>query len=119
MEVTKRLANLVYKVPAGTKITTRYADGDRGIIHQNIEILREKVYEKRDVFDSTDDEVQFMDWGHIIVVKAKDLETYRERRGKLVKIPNAWLGKVTHPQTIRKRKSKKDQGPRYRSKSQR
>lgn len=32
---------------------------------------------------------------------------YRMRRGKLVEIPDEWLGKTTHPQTIRKRESKK------------
>lgn len=31
---------------------------------------------------------------------------YRMRRGKLVPIPAEWLGKVTTPQTIRKRPSK-------------
>lgn len=31
---------------------------------------------------------------------------FRVRRGKLIKIPDDWVGKVTHPQTIRKRKSK-------------
>ena len=31
---------------------------------------------------------------------------YRKRRGKLVEIPNRWLGQVSHPQTIRKRQSK-------------
>lgn len=31
---------------------------------------------------------------------------YRERRGKLVEIPIEWVGQITHPQTIRKRKSK-------------
>jgi len=41
---------------------------------------------------------------------------YRIRRGKLVEIPSEWLGKVTHPQTIRKRKSKKGQGRRFRRK---
>ena len=29
---------------------------------------------------------------------------YRMRRGILVEIPSEWVGKVTHPQTIRKRK---------------
>ena len=28
---------------------------------------------------------------------------YRMRRGKLVQIPAEWVGKVTHPQSIRKR----------------
>jgi hypothetical protein len=30
----------------------------------------------------------------------------RIRRGKYVRIPEQWRGQVTHPQTIRKRKSK-------------
>lgn len=30
----------------------------------------------------------------------------RMRRGELVEIPLTWVGKVTNPQTIRKRKSK-------------
>ncbi len=41
---------------------------------------------------------------------------HRMRRGKLVRIPDEWLGKVTHPQTIRKRKSKKGQGKRFKRK---
>lgn len=32
---------------------------------------------------------------------------YRMRRGKLVEIPDVWLGKTTHPHTIQKRESKK------------
>ena len=32
---------------------------------------------------------------------------YRRRRGKLVEIPPEWVGKVTHPQTVRKRASKR------------
>ena len=31
---------------------------------------------------------------------------YRRRRGKLIRIPDEWLGKVPDPQTIRKRQSK-------------
>ena len=31
---------------------------------------------------------------------------YRERRGKLVKIPDEWVGETLHPQTQRKRASK-------------
>ena len=31
---------------------------------------------------------------------------YRKRRGKLVQIPEEWVGKTTHPQTIRKRKKR-------------
>lgn len=41
---------------------------------------------------------------------------YRMRRGKLVKIPEEWVGKTVHPQTIRKRKSKKGQGRRFKRK---
>ena len=36
----------------------------------------------------------------------KDGKPHRRRRGKLVEIPEEWLGKVPHPQTIRKRQSK-------------
>lgn len=116
--MTKRLANLVYKVPAGTRVTTKNPDGS--IIHKNIKTLMEKVFEKRDVFKSGWEETEFLDiWDFVVVVKTKDIETYRERRGKLVKIPSEWVGKVTHPQTIRKRKSKQDQGRRYKSKVQR
>lgn len=32
---------------------------------------------------------------------------YRMRRGKLVPIPDEWLGDVPHPQTIRKRKQRR------------
>lgn len=32
---------------------------------------------------------------------------YRMRRGVFVQIPEEWVGKTVHPQTIRKRKSKK------------
>ena len=31
---------------------------------------------------------------------------FRLRRGKLVQIPEKWVGKTVHPQTIRKRKKK-------------
>lgn len=31
---------------------------------------------------------------------------YRLRRGKLVRIPDEWVGEVAHPQTVRKRPSK-------------
>lgn len=34
--------------------------------------------------------------------------TFRMRRGQLVRIPDEWLGKVTRPQTIRKRKNRED-----------
>ncbi len=49
----------------------------------------------------------------------KDGKHYRMRRGKLVEIPEEWVGQVTHPQTIRKRASKKSQGRRYKKKEQR
>ena len=45
-----------------------------------------------------------------------DGKFYRKRRGELVEIPEQWVGEVTHPQTIRKRKSKADQGRKYKSK---
>ena len=48
-----------------------------------------------------------------------DGKFYRKRRGKLVQIPDEWVGHTTHSQTIRKRKSKKDQGPSYKRKCQR
>ena len=32
-----------------------------------------------------------------------DGKFYRMRRGKMVEIPTEWVGKVTHPQSIRKR----------------
>lgn len=35
-----------------------------------------------------------------------DGKFYRRRRGKLVEIPDRWVGHTTHPQTIRKRQSK-------------
>lgn len=35
-----------------------------------------------------------------------DGKFYRRRRGELVVIPEAWVGVTTHPQRIRKRKSK-------------
>lgn len=43
-------------------------------------------------------------------------KAYRKRRGRLVEIPEEWVGKVTHPQTIRKRPSKKYQGRRFKRK---
>lgn len=101
--MTKRLANLIYKIPEGTKVTTRYAK-DGGIIHENIKTLRELVFEKRDVFNSNWETTEFMSWGHIVVVKNELIRTYRYRRNKLVEIPSEWAGKVTYPQTIRKRK---------------
>ena len=36
----------------------------------------------------------------------KDDGVYRMRRGKLVRIPDEWVGQTVHPQTIRKRASK-------------
>jgi hypothetical protein len=36
-----------------------------------------------------------------------DGEFYRERRGKLVKIPAEWVGQIPHAQTMRKRGSRK------------
>ena len=45
-----------------------------------------------------------------------DGKYFRKRRGKLVEIPEEWVGKVTNPQTIRKRKSKARQGRRYKAK---
>ena len=35
-----------------------------------------------------------------------DGKFYRKRRGKLVQIPDEWVGKCPDPQTIRKRPSK-------------
>jgi len=35
-----------------------------------------------------------------------DGKHYRKRRNKLVVIPEKWFGKITHKQTIRKRKHK-------------
>lgn len=52
-------------------------------------------------------------------VKMIDGVPHRERRGKLVPIPEEWFGQVTHKQTIRKRPSKQGQGPSYASKAQR
>ena len=49
----------------------------------------------------------------------KDGKFYRLRRGELVEIPDEWVGKVIHPQKIRKRQSKRGQGRRFRRKCQR
>jgi len=46
-----------------------------------------------------------------------DGKFYRKRRGKLVQIPDEWVGKTVDPQTIRKRKSKKGQGRKFRRKA--
>jgi hypothetical protein len=40
------------------------------------------------------------------LIKTED-GNYRMRRGKLVKIPDGWVGRTVHPQTMRKRPSKK------------
>ena len=40
-------------------------------------------------------------------IRGDDGCLYRLRRGKLVKIPEEWVGKTTTSQTIRKRDSKK------------
>lgn len=37
----------------------------------------------------------------------KDGKYYRQRRDKLVEIPAEWVGQVPHPQTIKKRPSKR------------
>lgn len=37
---------------------------------------------------------------------------YRKRRGKLVEIPPQWVGQTTHPQSVRKRRSKLSSGER-------
>ena len=42
---------------------------------------------------------------------------YRMRRGVLVEIPEEWVGQVTHPQTVRKRKSKRDQDRHFKRKA--
>lgn len=44
---------------------------------------------------------------------------HRMRRGKLVEIPEKWLGSLTTKQTMRKRKSKANQGASYKRKVQR
>lgn len=48
-----------------------------------------------------------------------DGKYYRRREGELVEIPTEWVGKVTRPQTIRKRKSKQGQGINFKRKCQR
>jgi len=45
-----------------------------------------------------------------------DGKFYRRRRGRLVEIPEQWVGKVTHPETVRKRKSKRGKGRRFKRK---
>jgi len=44
---------------------------------------------------------------------------YRKRRGIFVLIPEKWLGRTIHPQSIRKRPSKGGQGRKFLKKSQR
>lgn len=41
---------------------------------------------------------------------------YRMREGKLVQIPDEWVGQVCYPQTIRKRQSKKGRGKSFKKK---
>lgn len=41
---------------------------------------------------------------------------YRKRRGRWVRIPDRWVGQVPNPSTIRKRRSKKGQGRRFKRK---
>jgi len=48
-----------------------------------------------------------------------DGKFYRKRKGKLVEIPPEWVGKTIHPQRIRKRKSKGNQGRKFKRKAQR
>jgi hypothetical protein len=45
-----------------------------------------------------------------------DGKHYRMRRGRLVEIPPEWVGKTTHPQTIRKRPSKRYRGRKFKRK---
>lgn len=47
-----------------------------------------------------------------------DGKFYRRRRGELVEIPEEWVGQTVHPQTVRKRPSKKGQGRRYQPEGQ-
>ena len=48
-----------------------------------------------------------------------DGKFYRMRRGELVRIPDEWVGNTVHPQSIRKRPSKKSQGKRFKRKMMR
>lgn len=48
-----------------------------------------------------------------------DGKFYRMREGKLVQIPDEWVGKIPHKQTVKKRKSKRGQGASFKRKSQR
>lgn len=47
----------------------------------------------------------------------KNGKFYRMRDGVLVEIPPKWINKVTYPQTIRKRASKKGQGRKFKRKA--
>lgn len=62
----------IYKIPQGTKVTTRYFDGK--IIHEEINTLREFIFEEHDIFNSNSEVTEFMNWGHVVVVKNKDLK---------------------------------------------
>ena len=44
---------------------------------------------------------------------------YRMRRGVMVEIPAAWLGQTVYPETIQRRKSKRNQGKDFKAKCQR
>ncbi len=46
----------------------------------------------------------------------KDGKFYRLRRGKLVEIPEEWVGNTVHPQSVRKRKSKDGQDRNFKRK---
>lgn len=48
-----------------------------------------------------------------------DGKFYRMREGKLVEIPEEWVGVVTHPQTIKKRQSKGNNARKYKPKKRR
>lgn len=48
-----------------------------------------------------------------------DGKFYRMREGRMVEIPPEWVGNVTHPQTIKKRASKGNNGRRWKKKVQR
>lgn len=44
---------------------------------------------------------------------------FRKRKGKLVEIPEKWVGNTVHKQKIRKRPSKKGRGASFKKKAQR
>lgn len=48
-----------------------------------------------------------------------DGKFFRLRRGILIQIPEGWVGRITTPQTIARRKSKGGQGRTYKCKAQR